>query len=194
MNELAIEKTMTVKELAEVLELDPRTVQLKVKELLPEIVMNGLPTRLTELQVTIVKNNLEKKFEVKTDLDKELLIHQALLIQQEKIKELKQINEAMRPKAEAFDTFLSADNSQPIGEVAKVLGTGQNKLFDFLRDENILFKRNGDNLPYQEYIDLGYFTVRVKPVHMGDKVVNKAQTLVTAKGVEYIRTRMQKAA
>jgi len=91
--------------------------------------------------------------------------------------------ERLKPKAEMHDLFLSGENIQPMGIVAKAVGLGRNKLFDFLRQKGILM---GDNVPYQRYIDAGYFVVKEKPVTMGSLVSNKPQTFVTAKGVDYI--------
>jgi len=97
--------------------------------------------------------------------------------------DLAEENEKLRPKAEMHDMFLSAKNSQPVGVVAKALGIGRNKLFELLRNEKILMS---NNVPYQEFIDRGYFEVIEKPIAMGNVVINKAQTYVTPKGVDYI--------
>lgn len=67
--------------------------------------------------------------------------------------------------------------------VAKSLGTGRNRLFQFLRDQKVLL---ANNAPYQRFIDAGYFVVKEKPIQMGDEVINKTQTYVTAKGVDWI--------
>jgi len=87
------------------------------------------------------------------------------------------------PKAEAFDTFMDAKNSQNMNIVAKALGIGRNKLFAFLREQKILLS---NNTPYQEYLDRGYFEVKEKPVAMGDSQFNKPQTYVFPKGVAFI--------
>ncbi|MDP4108031.1 MAG: phage antirepressor KilAC domain-containing protein [Bacillota bacterium] len=87
------------------------------------------------------------------------------------------------PKAEAFDTFIDAKNSQNMNIVAKSLGIGRNKLFAFLREQKVLLS---NNTPYQEYLDRGYFEVKEKPVAMGDSQFNKPQTYVFPKGVAYI--------
>lgn len=92
--------------------------------------------------------------------------------------------EEQKPKAEAFDTFMDGANNQKMNIVAKSLNIGRNKLFQYLRDKHILM---ADNTPYQEYIDRGYFVVKQKPITMGDETINKPQTFVTPKGVEYIR-------
>ena len=57
----------------------------------------------------------------KTDLEIEILVQQALLFQAEKIKKLSVKIKEMTPKAESFDKFLSAVNSQPVGDVGKML-------------------------------------------------------------------------
>lgn len=88
-----------------------------------------------------------------------------------------------RPKVEAHDKFISGENYQKVGQVAKVLGIGRNKLFKFLREQKVFM---ADNTPYQQYIDRGYFVVKEKPITMGEQVINKPQTYVTAKGVDYL--------
>ncbi|WP_199425792.1 BRO family protein [Thermaerobacillus caldiproteolyticus] len=89
----------------------------------------------------------------------------------------------MKPKAEAHDKFISGENYQSMNVVAKTLGTGRNRLYDFLRKQKILMS---NNVPYQEYIERGYFVVREKSIQMGEQVINKPQTYVTAKGVDFI--------
>ena len=103
--------------------------------------------------------------------------------------DLAEQNARLLPKAEMHDMFLSADNVQPMGVVAKTLGTGRNRLFDFLREHGILM---AGNVPRQEYIERGYFRVKEKPVAMGASTVNKPQTFVTAKGVDWIGRMLKK--
>lgn len=112
--------------------------------------------------------------------------------QAEQLEKMEAERKILLPKAESFDTFLSADNAQPVRLVAKALGTGPNKLFARLREEGILMDGHRDkrNLPYQQYIDAGYFRVKETPVVMGEKTVNVGQTLVTPKGVEWIANRL----
>ena len=97
--------------------------------------------------------------------------------------DLAEQNQKLLPKAEQFDKFISGENYQTMNLVAKSLGTGRNRLFKFLRDHKVLL---ANNVPYQRYIDAGYFVVKEKPIQMGDQVINKVQTYVTAKGVDWI--------
>ena len=103
--------------------------------------------------------------------------------------DLQEENERNKPKVEAHDKFISGDNYQKVGQVAKVLGIGRNKLFAFLREKKVFMT---DNTPYQQYIDRGYFVVKEKPIEMGSQVINKPQTYVTAKGVDYISKLLDK--
>lgn len=97
--------------------------------------------------------------------------------------------EANAHKVEAYDAFLTADNAQSMNEVAKCLGVGRNKLFALLREKGCLMR---NNLPYQQYMDAELFTVREVTVPKGDYVENKTQTLVTARGVDFIKDLLHK--
>lgn len=98
-------------------------------------------------------------------------------------QQLQEKVQMMEPKAEMYDVLLSSQNSQSMSEVAKCFGIGRNKLFAFLRDKKVL---RHNNEPYQRYMDRGYFTVREVIIAKGDMTVNKTQTLVTAKGIDFI--------
>nr|WP_303048645.1 phage antirepressor KilAC domain-containing protein [Marinitoga sp. 1135] len=93
-------------------------------------------------------------------------------------------NRQMKPKAEAFDELISTDGKYTMSEVAKLLNWGRNRLFKFLRMQGIL--RN-NNEPYQEYVDRGYFKLRTYTIKHTDFEEVKVQTLVTPKGLEWIR-------
>ena len=102
--------------------------------------------------------------------------HAMLQQKQEKIEQL-------LPKAEMHDLFLAADNAQPMKEVADAVGVGRNTLFRLLREKKIL---TSQNIPYRRYLDRGYFQVIEKTIEMGGQVINKPQTYVTPKGIDYI--------
>ncbi|WZY36094.1 phage antirepressor [Bacillus sp. FSL W8-1122] len=97
--------------------------------------------------------------------------------------ELQKKIEEDQPKVEAHDRFISGSNHQKMADVAKVLGFGRNTLFKMLREAKILM---ANNTPYQRYIDQGYFVVKETPITMGGQTINRPQTYVTAKGVEWL--------
>lgn len=97
--------------------------------------------------------------------------------------ELQKKIEEDQPKVEAHDRFISGSNHQKMADVAKVIGFGRNTLFKMLREAKILM---ANNTPYQRYIDQGYFVVKETPITLGGQTINRPQTYVTAKGVEWL--------
>ncbi|MEK4185619.1 BRO family protein [Paenibacillus sp. FSL L8-0494] len=83
-----------------------------------------------------------------------------------------------------YNLAISAHNTMSMQEVAKSLGTGRTKLYQILREEGIIMKNS--TLPYQRFIDAGYFKVTERPRASGDVIVNDPATRVTAKGFDYI--------
>ena len=104
-------------------------------------------------------------------------------------------NTRMKPKEEFYDIVTSSKHAIDIGKVAKILdfpGIGRNKLFDILRNEKILMR---NNVPYQKYIDRGYFrTIETKTTFPNGDVKIYVKTLVYQKGVDYIRKILNKCA
>lgn len=96
----------------------------------------------------------------------------------------KQLEEA-RPKVEFHDAVADSVNRQTMQQIAKELNVGPNKLFDFLRKEEVLMD---DNLPYQRYIDAGYFRVIMRQYTdpKGEERIS-SRTFVTGKGAIYIQ-------
>lgn len=100
-------------------------------------------------------------------------------VEQKQIAENRVIE--LQPKAEVYDKISDCTNLLTVAKVGLTLGIGQKKFFAWLRDNNILTKKN---LPYQEYIDSGYFEVKATPINNID--VNYMQTYFTAKGQLWI--------
>lgn len=115
----------------------------------------------------------------------------ALADETEKIEALKKQNQLMQPKAEFFDAVTDSKTAIPLGDVAKILdiGIGRNKLFEFLREKNIL---TSDNRPYQRYIDAGYFRVIEQKYEVNGEVRINIKTLVFQKGIDWIRKQLVK--
>ena len=86
----------------------------------------------------------------------------------------------LAPKAEIYDQISDCTNLKSVGEVAKILGYGRNEFFKLLRENKYLMF---NNIPYQKYIDAGYFEVKTKPIPGLDK--DQSTTYITAKGELY---------
>ncbi len=71
-----------------------------------------------------------------------------------------------------------------ITDTAKLMGVGSKTLFRWLREKKVL---NEKNLPYQRYLDRGYFKVqRREYTDWRDKRVPYGQTYVTPKGMSWL--------
>ncbi|WP_163371054.1 phage antirepressor KilAC domain-containing protein [Endozoicomonas acroporae] len=112
------------------------------------------------------------------------ILHLAMEAEQENT-ELKQQIEATRPKVAFHDLVTASDQEVPVGEAAKLLGTGEQRLFYFLREYGYLMAHGRErNLPYQRYIDQGLFTVKFKSYnHPDEGRTPYRQTHVTGKGL-----------
>jgi anti-repressor protein len=96
------------------------------------------------------------------------------------------------PAVEFFDAVGSTKDLIAIGDLAQVLGTGQNRLFATLRRLGVL---QASNQPYQAYIDRGYFVVRERTWRhptTGDERIN-LRTFVTGRGQEWVRKKWLEA-
>jgi anti-repressor protein len=117
------------------------------------------------------------------------LLALAVVEAQRMLSQKDEVIAVMAPKAEMFDTFLSIEGNQTMNDAAKAIGIGRNKLFAFLREQKVLMK---NNLPYQEYIDREYFTVREVSIQTSSFEEIKRQTLTTTKGVAYLTRLLKK--
>jgi phage antirepressor YoqD-like protein len=97
----------------------------------------------------------------------------------ESLRLLAQI-EADRPATELGKAIAKSDNNIRIGDFAKVVGMGQNKYFDELRECKIIMATG--TLPYQRFLNDGYFVVTETVVN------NKVYpvSLITPKGQVYL--------
>ena len=117
----------------------------------------------------------------------EMIMKRALEIANQKAEEATQKLLDNRHKIDFYDDVTGSSTTAEIGTVAKVLNfrlVGRNTLFSILRKQGILQK---DNMPFQTYIDRGYFRVVESKWNTpnGDVKVNY-KTVVYQKGIDYI--------
>lgn len=131
-------------------------------------------------------NQMEQS--LKAQLPQDYLSALKALVASEEAKQLaeSQVKE-LAPKAEVYDQISNADNLMTLNDAAKALGKGRNKLMEYLRDVMILRK---NNTPYQEFINAGYFVVKVKPFMRGEENRDYMQTFVTGKGLTWLSKRL----
>ena len=102
--------------------------------------------------------------------------------------------EEAKPKIETYDRIMNSDAAFPMGTAAKIMNfqapqrkrksIGRNQMFQILRELNILqHERPYHNIPFQDYVDNGYFKVITKDSN-GDRV--NATVWVTPRRIEFI--------
>lgn len=108
--------------------------------------------------------------------------------QAETIEQQAAVIEHQRPAVEFHEAVQSTNDAVSVRDLAKVLGTGQNRLYGWLRENRILM---ADNRPYQPHLDNGNFRVieTVWKDSAGQPHV-AFKTLVTGKGQAYIAKRL----
>jgi len=117
----------------------------------------------------------------------EMIMKRALEIANQKAEEATQKLLDNKYKIDFYDDVTGSSTTAEIATVAKVLNfknIGRNTLFDILRKQGILQK---DNMPFQIYVDRGYFRVVESKWNTpnGDVKVNY-KTVVYQKGINFI--------
>lgn len=102
--------------------------------------------------------------------------------------------EDQKPLVDFANKVSDSSNLINMGKMAKLLKDenikiGRNRLFEWLRDNEILMS---DNIPYQRYIDGGYFEVKESTYETPYGTKTQQTTLVTGKGQIYITEKLRK--
>ena len=111
----------------------------------------------------------------------------------ETIEKQSDVIEEMKPAVVVKETLETSKDSILVGELSKILrqkgiDTGQNRLFEWMRNNGYLIKRKGSdhNMPTQKSMDLGLFEIKeTNIVHSTGDVRTKKTTKVTGKGQVY---------
>ncbi|EEQ1489087.1 DNA-binding protein [Escherichia coli] len=94
------------------------------------------------------------------------------------------------PKVEFADRVGEASGIL-IGNYAKVVGIGPNKLFAWMRDHKILIASGARrNVPMQEYMDRGYFTVKETAVNTNHGIQISFTTKITGRGQQWLTRKL----
>lgn len=123
----------------------------------------------------------------------EMLTKRALEFQQKKIEVLQLENESLKPKALFADAVDASKTSILIGDLAKLIkqngiDIGQNRLFQWLRDNGYLIARKGEsyNMPTQRSLDLGIAEIKERTHNNPDGSIRISRTpKISGKGQLY---------
>ena len=171
---------MTIKEIAESLNVSERVVQITCKKLVPNIVKNGITTFLDEGQVTAIKleleshHNLEGTFEVSTELEMYLLDKKVQQWKDNKILELTEKNKLLEHKN---SILMHVSKVYTATEIAKELDMrSAQELNQKLEDMGIQYKVNETWVLTAEYAGSGYFDIKQNVLDSGKVVYDRKIT------------------
>lgn len=121
-----------------------------------------------------------------TEFNKKKEIANKLRLANEKI-------EKNRSKVLFADTVIGSSNSILVRQFAKDLSEngfviGQNRLYEWFRENKYL---SGNNEPYQNYMDRGYFEVITRTIGSGDDTITVKTTKITGKGQVYFADKLK---
>lgn len=110
---------------------------------------------------------------------------------------INQLNDRIRrdePKVKFADHVSDTTNVIDMNRMAKLcadhgIRIGRNRLFAWMRSRGILMM---NNIPYQEFIDNGYFRVKESVYECRGQMKTYQQTYVTGKGQQYILSRLMR--
>ena len=115
--------------------------------------------------------------------------------------ELEATNLRIAPLAKAHEEWQTAQGAYPMDTAAHMLGTGRNRLFAQLRDLGVLKKLHSEpigtevhsgHIPYQQFIDRGYFFTVASRHWMAETGITKVghKVHITPKGLEWLKAKL----
>lgn len=123
----------------------------------------------------------------------EMIMKRALQFADKKIFTLEEKIQQDKPKVLFADAVDSSTSSVLVGELAKLISQngydiGQNRLFEWLRDNGFLIRRKGEtfNLPTQRSMDQGLMDIKKRTINNADGSIRTTRTTkITGKGQQY---------
>lgn len=206
MNELATEKTMTVKEVADVFGVSKDTVLNCIKRIMPDKLEHGKTTFLNEIEVAKISIELKRNVKVTEQLTVEAgstvmsrttrlevlanyqRANEAFIAMLESEKsELQEQVAYLTPKADVYDICCTSDNLHEIGELGKKTGIGERKIFPFLVAEKVIKYKHVDGVDFYEpcYPYDKYFDFKLQPFPKGNEIKTRNKLMLTTEGFMY---------
>lgn len=203
-NEVSTEKTMTVKEVANILGVTPEAIKKHVRELFPEYIKNGIETVLTEKQVTDIKSKMIPTTKVvgsTTDIEMEQMTLKVIQYHIQKEQEYKQRAEIaeqkcieQKPKVEVYDSICDSLTLQDLQTVAQTIGL--KNVFKVLLADGIIKKdwTHDGTMYYRPYAEFNNYLVTKdgKPYNINGVSHVRPRIFVTGKGITWLTKKYNK--
>ena len=209
MNELSLvtdlksDKTVTTKELAEVLGVDVKTVNNTAERIsgllgsTSQKSYGGRPTKcFTEEQATLIKQEIQKHHNLANrQIDNVSTDTEMMMNIQRDFAWLVQKNKELQAKADCFDRIGNSNGWKTVNEVASLLGYGEKTFFAMLRGMGIFYYVNNCgskvNMPKREYIERGYFKTVEQPFEINGINHLYTKIYVSAKGELWLENKIK---
>lgn len=211
MNEITLfsvvesKKTVTTRELADVLGVDVTTVRKTVNRLEQGGEVLHYLTKdkygndcfiYTEEQATVIKQEIQKHHNLASrQIDNVSTDTEMMMNIQRDFAWLVQKNKELQAKADSFDRIGNSNGWKTVNEVASLLGYGEKTFFAMLRGLGIFYYVNNCgskvNMPKREYIERGYFKTVEQPFEINGINHLYTKIYVSAKGELWLENKIK---
>lgn len=143
-----------------------------------------------ELRARIIDRWMELEAQPTGTFDLAVMTSAALRELAAKVEEVATLKAAvitMQPKADFYDHVAGSEALFDRADAAKLLRTGPKRLWASLREWKVV---QASGSPYQKYFDAGYFRLVPVLVHKGEYSIPYQQTMVTGKGLTWLKALM----
>jgi phage antirepressor YoqD-like protein len=128
------------------------------------------------------------KVEVERRLSDPVYLREAVVRLSEALRSRERELEALAPVKDFYNAVTESDDWMEMSAAVKLLaykGWGRNKVFELLRDRQIL---RYNNESYQQYVERGYFKTIEQMFEnpYGETMINR-KTMVSQRGLDFIR-------
>ena len=196
-------EVVTTKQLADILGVDVRTVQITAKrvldptKVLSRVINGGKSMIFDEKQATLIKQEITKHHNlasrqidtVSTEFEENQVIANAMAILQRRNVELqKKVKEAERqlteqaPKVEMYNKLVDRSFCKCLRDTAQFIGEHEKHFLQVLQDKKIIYKHAGHYRAYADYADC----FELKVYTYGENKTGQ-QLLVNIKGLELVK-------
>jgi phage antirepressor YoqD-like protein len=196
-------EVVTTKQLADILGVDVRTVQMTAKRILDpakvlsRVINGGKSMIFDEKQATFIKQEIQKHHNlasrqidiVSTEFEENQVIANAMAILQRRNVELqKRVKEAERqlteqaPKVEMYNKLVDRSFCKCLRDTAQFIGEHEKHFLQVLQDKKVIYKHAGHYRAYADYADC----FELKVYTYGENKTGQ-QLLVNIKGLELVK-------
>lgn len=141
------------------------------------------------LRAKIIDRWAELEAKAPKDLTRMEILRMALEAE-ERVQALEAQRALDAPKVAAQDILAGAHGMFGIREAGKQVGLGQKAFVDFLLGRKIMYRLSGNLVPFQSWVDSGYFATTTGTAIHGDDAYAWRQTKFTAKGIAWIAEKL----